>query len=153
MKITSLVPIQTPRKMVKSKHIYPDRYPSYTIRTKTPAGTMFVTIMEENHKPTKIFIHIGKAGSELSAWAESVARLIDLYLGQGGDIFNVILELSNQSSNRFVLDGDNMSKQVHSGPDGLAFSIMKYLNEKKNETDGHKRKFGTRPGLTWRKNF
>ena len=48
-------------------------------KVKTPVGTAFVTVnQDENGYPFEIFINVGKAGSDITADAEALGRLISL---------------------------------------------------------------------------
>lgn len=52
-----------------------------TIRVKSPHGTVFVTLNEnENQVPFEIFLNTGKCGSDLSADGEAIGRLCSLLL-------------------------------------------------------------------------
>lgn len=52
-----------------------------TYRVKTPVGTAFVTINDdEDGTPFEVFITVGKAGSDIAADAEALGRLISLAL-------------------------------------------------------------------------
>ena len=52
-----------------------------TYKQQTPFGVCYVTInSDENENPFEVFITIGKAGSDIAAFAESLGRMISLNL-------------------------------------------------------------------------
>lgn len=57
----------------------PDILFGASYRVKTPVGTAFITInTDENGAPFEMFINVGKAGSDITADAEAIGRLISL---------------------------------------------------------------------------
>jgi len=59
----------------------PRKMSGNTYKQETPFGDCYVTInSDENDNPFEIFITIGKAGSDISAFAESLGRMISLNL-------------------------------------------------------------------------
>ena len=61
--------------------IRPEYLNGSTIKGHTPFGNVYVTInRDEYDNPVEVFITIGKAGSDLSATAECIARLISMNL-------------------------------------------------------------------------
>lgn len=57
----------------------PDILLGASYRVKTPVGTAFITInTDENGAPFEMFINVGKAGSDITADAEAIGRLISL---------------------------------------------------------------------------
>ncbi|NTU73280.1 adenosylcobalamin-dependent ribonucleoside-diphosphate reductase [Candidatus Roizmanbacteria bacterium] len=65
-------PVEKPRPMVIHGSTY---------KVNTPVGTAFVTINSDNEgNPFEVFINVGKAGTDVFAVAESLGRLISLYL-------------------------------------------------------------------------
>lgn len=121
-----------------------EKWNAYSIRTRTPEGTMFVQFME-NEKTDKlemILINIGKAGSGLAAWADAASRLINMLIAKGVDAYDAALELSDMRSDKYILD--NMVS-VRSGPDGLSRTIQKYVRIKNNI----RRMKSIRPGLVF----
>ena len=101
-------------------------YDTLTFRIRTPDGTMFVIVLsDDNGKPVGIHINIGKAGTSLSAWAGATAALVTCLFGAGVGINDIIKELSELTSERFVHSGDE-DVTVRSGPDGLCYALMKY---------------------------
>src|SRR3990167_4090680 len=110
--------------MLESEH--PN--PSFTIKVKTPDGTLFVTIIEENETPRQIIMIIGKAGTRIQAWADALGRMITLLLQSNTDIYAILQEISGiTTANRAThISGVN----IRSGPEGLAYAIMVYIKER-----------------------
>lgn len=120
-----------------------ERYNSITIRSRTPDGTMFVNIMEDNEtgKPCEIQIIIGKAGTNLRAWTDSVSRLVTMVLKCGGTLEDIITELSNTTSDKLIIDDSQVP--VRSGPDGFVMALMKYKGHKYHEMSNVLNKYRT----------
>lgn len=113
-----------------SAQVVPE-YSSFTIRAKTPTGSMFVTILENDEgRPTKLFIHVGKTGTDVAAWAYSMAGIINTALEHGASINEVISQLESQTSDRAISNG---SVSIHSGAEGLLHCLMEYRRAKYRE--------------------
>lgn len=95
-----------------------------TYQIDTPLGTAFVTINTGNDsQPFEIFINVGKAGSDVTAMAEALARIASLTLRiqsnvpaseRARQIFNQLIGIGGSKSMGF---GD---KRVRSLPDAVA---------------------------------
>ena len=108
------------------------KFSGLTIQVKSPDGTMFVTINEdENGKPIAIWISIGKAGASVAAWAVSMARILTLALDKGATISELCVELSGQTTDKVRITGDG--EYVRSGPEGVFVALMKYKRDKYDE--------------------
>jgi len=55
----------------------------FTRRVETPAGRAYITINMLDNKPFELFANLGRAGSDISAFTEALARLISLALRSG----------------------------------------------------------------------
>lgn len=65
----------------------PMRISGATYKIKTPVGTAFITINEDdNRNPIEVFINIGKAGSDIQAMAEAMGRVISKSLKFDGSL-------------------------------------------------------------------
>jgi hypothetical protein len=105
------------------------KFNSIPFKVETPSGTMYVFVMENSKgDPVGIQLVLGKAGSELSAWAHGLARLASLILDLRGNITDLIAELSNHTSDRSV-DRKN-GVRIRSGIDGLVYALMEYQRER-----------------------
>ena len=58
----------------------PTRLDGFTAAKETPVGKMFLTLNALNNHPVELFAQIGKAGSDLSAFTEAIARLVSTAL-------------------------------------------------------------------------
>lgn len=111
--------------------------PTYSYRVETPDGTMFIHIVEnERGLPCQVHINIGKAGTNLSAWADAAARLVSRLLP---NVHGAIEELTGITTSRFR----RMPKGevIRSGPEGIAYALLKY-NGEKFKKDRPKRRSG-----------
>lgn len=110
-----------------------DAQPSTTIRVRTPDGTMFVHIMEQQEAPRHVLINIGKSGHSLQAWADALARVVSLALRSGLTLQSIITEVSNITTERGTYSS---GINVRSGPDGLAHALLQYIASKRGpQTD------------------
>ncbi len=57
-----------------------------TYRKETPAGTARVVINEVDGNPFEVFMLLGRAGSEVQSFMESLGRVISLYLRSNGNV-------------------------------------------------------------------
>src|SRR6267142_2871277 len=89
----------------------PEVLKSSTVKASTPDGSMFFTIIENNGKPVGVDILIGKGGSSVQAWAQSLSLVITLALRNGVDISTVAEEISNITSDRLAFNGDRAVDQ------------------------------------------
>lgn len=106
----------------------PEVMASSTIRVHTPDGTAYIAVMEHEGRPCRVDISIGKAGSNLMAWAHATARLCTLALEKGVTLNELVNELAGVTSGgQHQLDGD---VSVRSGPEAFAVAFIKYLEAK-----------------------
>lgn len=115
--------------------------PSITVDCETPDGSMFVTIMEnDDGYPIRIQVIIGKAGTAVMAWAQSISELMTTVLENSGGINKIIETMSNQTSgspSKRVANGS----RIRSGPEGIVYCLMTYkrmkFQEFKAQFDGY----------------
>jgi len=107
-----------------------------TYKLKTPVGTAFITINEdENYNPMELFINVGKAGSDVQAMAEALGRTISSSLRFGENLSHklkikeIAEQLSGIGGRRTVGFGIN---KVRSLPDAVAIAICKQYGFKIN---------------------
>lgn len=108
-------------------------WPAYSFKIKTPEGTIYVHIAEdENEKPVRVLINVGKAGSVLAAWGDSLAVLVTELILQHNGVYRAIELLAGMSHDRARLLG---SEGIHcaSGPDGVARALLAYREQKYKE--------------------
>ncbi len=100
----------------------PKRLIGLTDARQTPEGNLYLTLNFHEKQPFELFAQIGKAGSDLAAFTEAIARLISLAFRCGIDPQAVADELLGIGGSRFVGFGPN---RVRSVPD----AIGQFLNE------------------------
>lgn len=94
---------------------------------------MFVNIMEDAKKnPIKLFVHIGKAGTDISAWANCIADLVsNILLSDGLDA--AIKQLLDIKTSRFTLARNPINGRdytIDSGPSAIAHALILYRLDK-----------------------
>jgi len=98
------------------------------IKVRTPDGKMFVSVMEDiNGRPFKIAIQIGKNGSAIRSWTESVSNLVSRLLENNVPLSAIINDLSSLSTDRVSFNADGI---VRSGPDGVVYALFVYMRHK-----------------------
>lgn len=101
-----------------------------TYKMRTPVGTAFITINEtENGEPLEVFINVGKAGSEITAFAEALGRTISTSLRFTGNLTSkqrakeIAEQLSGIGGRRSVGFGIN---KIYSLPDAIAAALSRH---------------------------
>jgi ribonucleoside-diphosphate reductase alpha chain len=109
----------------------PRRLQGHTYKQATPLGTAYVNITEdEEGHPFEVFLNVGKGGSDTSAAAEAIGRLISLVLRLPSPrspeerLLEVVDELSDIGGGRTLGFG---ADRVSSLPDGVAQALAEYL--------------------------
>ena len=77
----------------KDKAERPPILTGLTKRIETPMGRAYITINTIDGKPFELFATIGKAGSDVAAFTEAIARLISLALRSGIKIEDITKQL------------------------------------------------------------
>ena len=131
-------------KKIKGIKSRPPRVHGTTSVIATPVGSAFVTINEDkNGEPLEVFLTVGRAGSDVSADAETIGRLLSLALR-----FEAVLSprerlfwISKQ------LEGIGGSHSTGMGPgkvrslaDGVGRVLMAYLEDKEIQDKEHEEK-------------
>lgn len=107
----------------------PDELYGKTYRKNTPVGALYVTINEREDGPFEVFLNVSKAGSELTAQAEALGRLISLILRLPSTkspqerLADVVAQLRDIGSGRALGFGPN---RVGSLPDAVAQVLSDY---------------------------
>lgn len=105
-----------------------DFYSNVVIKIPAPSGNAYVTIVEDiDGNIHKIFFHIGKAGSQVNAWCEGLARMVELSL-QHKSINEVINELSQITSSNIIRSTNGVT--TRSDIEAFVLALMKYRNSK-----------------------
>jgi ribonucleoside-diphosphate reductase alpha chain len=104
-----------------------------THKIETPVGHAYVTVnLDDKSEPMEAFVTIGKAGSDVTAFAEALGRLISLVLRTPSPltrrerIGQVVDQLSGIGGSRSVGFG---AQRVLSLPDGLAQVLDRYTTQ------------------------
>ncbi len=92
-----------------------------TVRKATPMGNLFLTLNVHRGHPFELFAPIGKAGSDVTAFTEAIARLISLAFRCGVDPAAVADQLVGIGGSRSVGFGPN---RVRSVPDAIGQFIQ-----------------------------
>ena len=107
-------------------------FKSYNIQVRTPDGTMYVVIAEDHSGyPFKIDVFAGKAGTSFSAWAASLAAIIEELWRNKVTTPTVIRLIGDSYTGSFRTNIGNI--KVFSGPQGIKYALMRYMNMKKQE--------------------
>lgn len=111
--LTGSSPVARPR---------PDIVRGQTVRMSAPEGTVFVTLNEHpDGSPFEIFVQAGKAGSDLAASVEAIARLASLALRSGISPSAVADQLSGIGGRNSVGFGP---RRVRSVADAIAKAMQ-----------------------------
>jgi ribonucleoside-diphosphate reductase alpha chain len=117
----------------------PKKVVGETHRVTTPVGTAFVTVnMDESGEPLEAFVNIGRAGSDVKAFAEALGRLISLVLRtpspltQREKIEQIVDQLAGIGGSRSVGFG---AQRVLSLPDALAQILEQYTEQVEDEIE------------------
>lgn len=103
----------------------PTRLTGITDGKTTPEGNLYLTLNLHQGHPFELFAQIGKAGSDVSAFTEAIARLISLTFRCGIDPEAVAEELIGIGGSRSVGFGPH---RVRSVPDAIGQFIFEYLS-------------------------
>jgi ribonucleoside-diphosphate reductase alpha chain len=117
-----------------------------TVSIKTPSGTAHITMNHDSYgQPFEVFVEIGKAGSDITAMAEAIGRLISLIfrlepIPQLERALEIIEQLNGIGGARWVGFGKN---KVLSLPDAISKALSEHYQlpiltglEQKRQTDG-----------------
>ncbi len=102
------------------------RLQGVTERKATPMGNLWLTLNTYDGHPFELFAQIGKAGSDVTAFTEGLARLISLLFRCGVDPWDVANQLVGIGGSRSVGFGSN---RVRSVPDAIGQFIAEYLEK------------------------
>lgn len=114
-----ILPIKRPRSLT-----------GITDSRHTPEGNLYLTMNFHDGQPFELFAQIGKAGSDISAFTEAIARLISLAFRCGIETEAVADELIGIGGSRTVGFGPN---RVRSVPDAIGQFIMSWLHKQEED--------------------
>ncbi len=127
----------------------PEKLQGTTHRIPTPVGNAFVTInTDEKGYPFEVFVSVGKAGSDLTADAEAIGRLISLNLRSANAntkemLAQVVDQLAEIGGAASIGLGKNRIKSL---PDGIAKILRDFLVN----GDGLKEEAVSQPSLKFK---
>jgi ribonucleoside-diphosphate reductase alpha chain len=106
-----------------------------TTNITTPLGNLFITLNSMEGRPFELFAQIGKAGSDVVAFTEAIARLISLALRCGVSVDEIVNQLEGIGGARSVGFGPN---RIMSVPDavGRALKDLAMSTHKTEEKNG-----------------
>ncbi len=125
-----LITLQQPKSRVRSTVLHGTTY-----RKATPIGTAYITVNSEGehiNEPFEVFINVAKVGSDVSADAEGLGRLVSLILRMPSPLSPldraraVIAQLRGIGSGRPLGFGKN---RVMSLPDAVAQVLEEHMGE------------------------
>ena len=105
----------------------------YTRQIVAPEGKVNVTLNSDEHGLLEVFINVGKAGSDITALAEALGRLVSLNLRMMSPLppneraREMARQLRGIGGSRAVGVGPT---QVRSLPDAVALALEEYLSER-----------------------
>ncbi|NLG83836.1 MAG: ribonucleoside reductase class II [Firmicutes bacterium] len=102
----------------------PTRLHGITDVRRTPEGNLYLTLNFDEGHPFELFAQIGKAGSDISAFTEAIARLISLAFRCGVDPEAVAEQLVGIGGSRSIGFGP---QRVRSVPDAIGRFLYEYL--------------------------
>lgn len=114
-----ILPIKRPRSLT-----------GITDSRQTPEGNLYLTMNFHEGQPFELFAQIGKAGSDISAFTEAIARLISLAFRCGIEPEAVADELIGIGGSRTVGFGPN---RVRSVPDAIGQFIIGQLRKQEDD--------------------
>ncbi len=98
----------------------PKTLSGHTTSIRTALGNLFVTVNTADGNPFELFAQIGKAGSDVVAFTEAIARLISLSLRCGISVDEIVTQLEGIGGARSVGFGPN---RIMSVPDAIGQAL------------------------------
>lgn len=99
----------------------PSRLRGVTERVETPLGPAYLTLNFQDGAPFELFAQVGKAGSDVRAFTEAVARMVSLALRSGVDPEEVAGQLLGMGGSR------PSNGKARSVPDAIGRFIRSFL--------------------------
>ncbi len=112
----------------------PKTLSGHTTSIITALGNLFVTVNSANGKPFELFAQIGKAGSDVVAFTEAIARLISLALRCGVNVDEIVAQLEGIGGARSVGFGPN---RIMSVPDAIGQGLRKLASVETGDSSGN----------------
>ncbi len=111
----------------------PSTLEGFTTAKETPVGKLFLTLNTLDGHPVELFAQIGKAGSDVAAFTEAIARMVSIALRSGVDPQEIADQLMGIGGSRSIGFGPN---RVRSVPDAMGQFIDEYVNHIQKPEDG-----------------
>ena len=99
-----------------------------TIQVAAPSGTMFVIVMEVDGRPAQIEVLIGKAGTQVAAWAQASTVLINALLERGESLDFIMESLRDITSDRVAR---GLTRTMRSDVEAVYYALNAYRNGQK----------------------
>ena len=124
------------RRYPRGVKVRPEVVHGYTRQVRAPEGKVNITLNSDNDGLLELFVNVGKAGSDVSALAEALGRLISLLLRidtpisqeeRAAEVAQQLRSIGGSSSIGFGSD------RVRSLPDAVARALELHLAAKKGE--------------------
>ncbi|MBM4235177.1 MAG: ribonucleoside reductase class II [Firmicutes bacterium] len=112
----------------------PKTLSGHTTSIRTALGNLFVTVNSADSKPFELFAQIGKAGSDVVAFTEAIARLISLALRCGVNVDEIVAQLEGIGGARSVGFGPN---RIMSVPDAIGQGLRKLAQVEAGDNPGN----------------
>jgi ribonucleoside-diphosphate reductase alpha chain len=107
---------------------------SKSIQATTPLGKLriFINYLDSG-EPFEVFLFIGRAGSDITAFTEAIGRLISIALRNGVSISQIIDQLQGIGGSSSVGFGPNRTLSV---PDAIAKALAAHGTSVETSTEG-----------------
>jgi len=96
-----------------------------TFKISTPGGKAYITVNEDDYGLREVFVHISKAGSEITTHVEAEGRLISHALKNGMLAETIIKHLAGHKSNP-IFDNGRVVKSV---PDAISIVMQEFKDQ------------------------
>lgn len=110
----------------------PSTLEGFTTAKETPLGKLFLTLNTLDGHPVELFAQIGKAGSDVAAFTEAIARMVSIALRSGVDPQEIADQLMGIGGSRSIGFGPN---RVRSVPDAIGQFIDEYINHVRKQEE------------------
>jgi hypothetical protein len=111
------------------------RYDNYTIKSNSPAGSIYLHLLEYNGRLVKVMASAGKTGTEFNTFVNGICNLIicnliNDMLEMNIPLIKIMSSISGMGTDKAVRDGQI---DVRSGVDGIYNALSKYTRAKFDE--------------------
>ncbi|MFO7952097.1 MAG: vitamin B12-dependent ribonucleotide reductase [Bacillota bacterium] len=117
----------------------PKTLSGHTTSINTALGNLFVTVNSADGKPFELFAQIGKAGSDVIAFTEAIARLVSLALRCGVSVDEIVTQLEGIGGARSVGFGPNRIRSVPDAIGQALHSLAQAEVDSANSSKGYSR--------------